>query len=269
MSIVLSLSVYVCVFCLLTQALANKRASGIKERKYNLSPKKTSEHTTTKKNMATQLTCNEDIADVLLSLKESMAAKSEMHADLSKTRPLKRKRESPKNSGKKTGSIRYLHFPGEISKAAVAADQRFLIPFEEAADPISRFVLDKARESEACFFRADPMQSRVLTKFWNLNYGTPPTKQQLEWLAMMTSMDPTAVRRWFEYRNSEAYRRRMKVRRVTHGDLGGGGGGKAPGDGRRKIKVNLASRKKMCVLLGDGGRDAKDGKPVRRTVIVL
>ena len=104
------------------------------------------------------------------------------------------------------------------------------------------------------------MQSLVLTEFWKLNYGVPPTAAQLEWLSEMSHMEPTAVLRWYSYRNSQSYRRRTKVRRwVTHGDRGGGQA--TSGAGESKIKPNAEAGKKTTT---GGGHNAR-----RNTIVVL
>ena len=152
------------------------------------------------------LKCPDSIANIMLSLATPRLSPNEKKAKSEKIvfrfRGQMHKREQDEDT-----SMHYRRY--QISGGKHFTNVPFK-PFHIAAQELQ--VTERLKD-EKVFLGVSLMQRVVLTDFWKRNYGQAPSQIQIKLLCTMTQMDQEEVRRWFAYRNSESYRRRMMASR--------------------------------------------------------
>lgn len=149
------------------------------------------------------LKCPESIANIMLSLATPRLLPTEKKAKSEKIEfRFRRQTHKKPRDGDATMYYRRYQICGGGQQFANVPFKPFYIVAQELR------VAERIKD-EKVFFGATLMQSVILTDFWKRNYGQTPTQAQIEWLCTMTQMDQDGIRRWFAYRNSESYRRRI------------------------------------------------------------
>ena len=152
------------------------------------------------------LKCPESIANLMLSLATPRLLPNEKKAKSEKFyfrfRGQMHKRESDEDT-----SMHYRRYQ-------ICGGNHFSnVPFKPFYIAAQELQVAERLKDEQVFFSVNLMQCVVLTDFWKRNYGQTPTQAQIKLLCAMTQMNQEEVRRWFAYRNSESYRRRMLASR--------------------------------------------------------
>lgn len=152
------------------------------------------------------LKCPESIANIMLSLATPRLLANEKKAKSEKIE-FRFRRQTHKKPISGNATMHYRRYQ-------ICGGQHFTnVPFKPFHIAAQELQVAERLKDEKVFFGASFMQRVILTDFWRRNYNQTPTQTQIKWLCAMTQMDQDEVRRWFAYRNSESYRRRMLANR--------------------------------------------------------
>jgi len=148
------------------------------------------------------LKCPESIANIMLSLETPRLLPNEKKAKSEKIQ-FRFRGQTHKKPRDGNASMHYRRY-------RISGGQHFTnVPFKPFYIAAQELQVAERLKDEKVFFGVSLMQRVILTDFWRRNYGQTPTQAQIERLCTTTQMDQDEVRRWFAYRNSESYRRRM------------------------------------------------------------
>ncbi len=151
---------------------------------------------------SSSLKCPESIANIMLSLATPRLLANEKKAKSEKIEfGFRRQTHKRKRDG--NASMHYRSY-------RISGGQHFTnVPFKPFYLAAQELQVAERLKDEKVFSGVSLMQRVILTDFWRRNYGQTPTQAQIKRLCTTTQMDQDGVRRWFAYRNSESYRRRM------------------------------------------------------------